>query len=117
LPAHRALAAVFGGAVSNDTVSREWRKVKTDWDAWNSRSLAEKPIVRLILDGTVVRVGLDRQATSIALLVVLGVRQDGQKVLRAVNNMGGETSQAWRAVLDDRVERERRQPEFLIVAR
>ena len=108
---------MFGGAVSNDTVSREWRKVKTDWDAWNSRSLAEKPIVRLILDATVVRVGLDRQATSIALLVVLGVRQDGQKVLRAVNNMGGETSQAWRAVLDDRVERERRQPEFLIVAR
>ena len=83
---------------------------------WNSRSLAEEPIVRLILDATVVRVGLDRQATSIALLVVLGVRQDGQKVLLAVNNMGGETSQAWRAVLDDRVERERRQPEFPIVA-
>ena len=53
----------------------------------------------------------------IVLLVVLGVRQDGQKVLRAVNNMGGETSQAWRAVLADRVERELRQPEFLIVAR
>ena len=81
--------------------------MKADWDAWNSRSLAEKPIVRLILDATVVRVRLDRQATSIVLLVVLGVRQDGQKVLPAVNNMGGETSQAWRAVLADRVERER----------
>ena len=49
----RALAAVFGGAVSKDTVSRVWRKVKADWDAWDSRSLAEEPIVRLILDGTV----------------------------------------------------------------
>jgi transposase-like protein len=49
------------------------------------------------------------------LLVVLGVRQDGQKVLLAVKNMGGETSQAWRAVLDDLVKRELRQPEFLIV--
>jgi putative transposase len=29
--------------------------------------------------------------------------------------MGGETSQAWRAVLDDLVKRELRQPEFLIV--
>jgi hypothetical protein len=29
--------------------------------------------VRLILDGTVVRVRLDRKATSISLLVVLGV--------------------------------------------
>ena len=93
----RALAAVFGGAVSKDTVSRVWRKVKSDWDAWNGRSLAEEPIVRLILDGTVVRVRLDRKATSIVLLVVLGVREDGQKVLSAVKNMGGETSEAWRA--------------------
>src|SRR3984957_7681232 len=92
----RALAAVFGGAVSKDTVSRVWRKVKADWDAWNARSLAEEPIVRLLLDGTVVRVRLDHKATSIVLLVVLGVRQDGQKVLLAVKNMGGETSQAWR---------------------
>ena len=77
-----------------------WRKVKADWDTWNARSLAEEPIVRLILDGTVARVRLDRKATSIVLLVVLGVREDGQKVLLAVKNMGGETSQAWRAVLD-----------------
>ena len=75
----RALAALFGGAVGKDTVSRTWRKVKSDWDAWNSRSLAAEPIVRLILDGTVVRVRLDRKATSISLLVVLGVRADGQK--------------------------------------
>ena len=105
----RALAAVFGGAVSKDTVSRVWRKVKSDWDAWNARSLAEEPIVRLILDGTVVRVRLDRKATSIVLLVVLGVREDGQKVLLAVKNMGGETSEAWRAVLDDLVKRGLRQ--------
>ena len=77
----RALAALFGGAVGKDTVSRTWRKVKSDWDAWNTRSLAEEPIVRLILDGTVVRVRLDRKATSISLLVVIGVREDGQKVV------------------------------------
>jgi putative transposase len=111
----RALSAVFGGAVSKDTVSRVWRKVKADWDAWNSRSLADEPIIRLMLDGTVVRVRLDRKATSIVLLVVLGVREDGQKVLLAVKNMGGETSEAWRAVLDDLVKRGLRKPEFLIV--
>src|SRR5471032_466176 len=111
----RALAAVFAGAVSKDTVSRVWRKVKSDWDAWNARSLAEEPIVRLILDGTVVRVRLDRKATSISLLVVIGVREDGQKVLLAVKSMGGETTEAWRAVLDDLVMRALRRPEFLMV--
>jgi putative transposase len=110
----RALSAVFGGAVSKDTVSRVWRKVKGDWDAWNARSLAEDPIIRVILDGAAVRVRLDRKATSIVLLVVLGVREDGQKMLLAVKNMGGETSQASRAVLDD-LKRGLRQPEFLIV--
>ena len=111
----RALAALFGGAVSKDTVSRVWRQVKGDWDAWNVRSLVEEPIVRLILDGTVVRVRLDRKATSISLLVVIGVREDGQKVLLAVKNMGGETAEGWRAVLDDLIRRGLRRPEFLIV--
>src|SRR6202051_3063075 len=70
----RALAALFGGAVGKDTVSRVWRKTKGDWDTWNARSLTDEPIIRLILDGTVVRVRLDKKATSISLLVALGVR-------------------------------------------
>ena len=111
----RALAALFGGTVGKDTVSRTWRKVKSDWDAWNSRSLAEEPIVRLILDGTVVRVRLDRKATSVSLLVVLGVRADGQKVLLAIRSMGGESAEAWRTVLGDLIKRGLRRPEFLIV--
>jgi transposase-like protein len=111
----RALAALFGGAVGKDTVSRVWRKVKSDWDAWNARSLAAEPIVRLILDGTVVRVRLDRKATSISLLVVIGVREDGQKVLLAIKSMGGESTEAWRIVLDDLIKRGLRRPEFLIV--
>src|SRR4051794_30175209 len=110
----RALAALFGGAVGKDTVSRVWRKVKSDWEAWNARLLAEEPIVRLILDGTVVRVRLDRKATSISLLVVLGIREDGQKVLLAIKSMGGESTEAWRNVLDDLIKRGLRRPEFLI---
>src|SRR5256886_3834042 len=111
----RALAALFGGAIGKDTVSRTWRKVKSDWDAWNARSLADEPIVRLILDGTMVRVRLDRKATSISLLVVLGVRADGQKVLLAIKSMGSESAEAWRSVLDDLTRRGLQPPEFLIV--
>src|SRR3989449_9497314 len=111
----RALAGLFDGTVGKDTVSRTWRKVKSDWDAWNVRSLAGEPIVRLILDGTVVRVRLDRKATSISLLVVIGVRADGQKVLLAVKHMGSESTEAWRCVLDDLIARGLRRPALLIV--
>jgi transposase-like protein len=101
------------GTVGKDVVSRTWRKVKGDWDAWNARSLTEEPVVRLILDGTVARVRLDRKATSISLLVALGVRADGQKVLLAVKNKGGESEAAWRALLDDLAKRGLRKPEFV----
>jgi transposase-like protein len=101
--------------VGKDVVSRTWRKLKGDWEAWCRRDLAGEDVVRLILDGTAVRVRLDRKATGISLLVVLGVRRDGRKVLLAVKNMGGESEAAWRAVLDDLVARGLRPPAFLIV--
>src|SRR3712207_4566833 len=111
----RALGALFRGAVGKDVVSRTWRKVRTDWEAWGRRDLGSEDIVRRILDGTVVRVRLDRKATSISLLVVLGVRRAGQKVLLAIRSMGGESEAAWRAVLDDLVGRGLGGPGFLII--
>jgi transposase-like protein len=111
----RALAAVFRGAISKSTVSRVWRKIKADWESWNKRDLAPEDIVRLILDGTVVKVRLDRKATAISLLVVLGVRRDGQKVLLAVKNMGGESEAAWRGILDDLTRRGLKAPDLAIV--
>ena len=97
----RALASLFKGAVSKSVVSRVWRKIKADWDNWNKRDLANEDIVRLILDGTHVKVRMDKKATGVSLLVVLGIRRDGQKVLLAVKNMGGESEAAWRTILDD----------------
>jgi transposase-like protein len=111
----RALKALFAEGIGKDVVSRIWRKVKSDWEAWNTRPLAEEPIVRLMLDGTVARVRLDRKATSISLLVVIGVRADGQKVLLAIKSMGGESTEAWRSVLDDLIKRGLRRPQFLII--
>jgi putative transposase len=48
----RALGALFKGAVGKDVVSRTWRTVQTDREAWCHRSLADQDIVRLVLDGT-----------------------------------------------------------------
>ena len=111
----RALAALFGGAIGKDVVSRAWHKVQADWEAWQKRDLAGDDIVRLILDGTVVRVRLDRKATSLSVLVALGVRRDGQKVLLALRNMGGESEAAWRTLLDDLLARGLATPELVII--
>jgi putative transposase len=110
----RALGALFGGAIGKDVVSRAWHKVQTDWEAWQKRDLSHDDIVRLVFDGTVVRVRLDKKATSLSVLVALGVRRDGQKVLLALRNMGGESEAAWRALLDDLVARGLATPELVI---
>jgi transposase-like protein len=110
-----ALFALFKGAVSKDVVSRAWRKVKGDWDAWCARSLADEDIIRLILDGTVIKTRLDKKATNISVLAAIGVRRDGQKVLLSIMNMGGESTAAWRQFLDDLDKRGLKRPQFVIV--
>jgi transposase-like protein len=111
----RALGRRFEGHVGKDVVSRAWRRTRSAWEAWQQRDLVGDGIVRLILDGTVVKVRLDRTATAISLLIALGVRRDGQKVVLAIRNMGGESEAAWRAVLDDLVARGMARPELVVV--
>jgi putative transposase len=111
----RALFGLFQGAIGKDVVSRAWRKVKVDWDAWCARSLAEEDIVRVILDGTVIRTRLDKKATNISVLAAIGVRRDGQKILLSIRHMGGESTSAWRQFLDDLDARGLRRPDFVIV--
>ena len=113
--ARRALAKLFEGHVGKDVVSRAWQRTRSAWEAWQQRDLTDEDIVRLILDGTVVKVRLDRRATAISLLVVLGIRRDGQKIVLAIRNMGGESQAAWRAVLDDLLARGLARPELVIV--
>ena len=111
----RALFGLFHGAVSKDVVSRVWRKLKVDWDAWCARSLADEDIARIILDGTVVRSRIDRKTTNISVLAAIGVRRDGQKVLLAIRAMGGESEAAWRQFLDDLDKRGLKRPDLAIV--
>ena len=111
----RALYGLFQGAVGKDVVSRAWRKVKVDWDAWCARSLGDEDIVRLILDGTVIKTRLDRKATNISVLAAIGVRRDGQKVLLSIKNMGGESKAAWGQFLADLDARGLKQPELVII--
>jgi putative transposase len=126
----RALQTLFAGQIGKDIVSRAWQRTRSAWQAWQERDLAGDAIVRLILEGTVVRVRLDRKATAISLLSAMAIRRDGQKARRsapttdvgagsqarlAIKNMGGESEAAWRAVLDQLLARGMAQPELIIV--
>ena len=91
------------------------QRTRSAWETWRGRDLAGEDIVRLILDGTVVKVRLDRKATAISLLIALGIRRDGQKVVLAIKSMGGESEAAWRQLLDDLTARGMAKPELVVV--
>ena len=79
-------------------------------------SLANEPIVRA--DPRRDRgpgVGLTTTQPRRPPVVVPGIRDDGQKVLLVIKSMGGESTEAWRAVLDDLINRGLRRPEVVIV--
>ena len=111
----RALGSLFAGHVGKDVVSRAWQRTRSAWETWQRRDLAGEDIVRLIMDGTVVKVRLDRKATAISLLIALGIRRDGQKVVLAIKSMGGESEAAWRQLLDDLTARGMAKPELVVV--
>src|SRR4051795_1004341 len=111
----RALAGLLAGRVGKDAVSRAWRRTRSAWEAWRERALAGEDVVRLILDGTAVKVRLDKRVTAVSLLVVPGVRRDGQKVVLAIESMGGESEAAWRQVLEGLASRGLGKPELVIV--
>ena len=77
--------------------------------------LASEDIVRLILDGTVIKTRLDKKVANISVPAAVGVRRDGQKVLLSIMNMGGESTAAWCQFLGDLDARGLRRPKFVIV--
>jgi putative transposase len=83
----RALAALFGGTVGKDIVSRTWRKVKSDWDAWNIRSLGASDRAPDPRRHCRSRAARPQGELDLAPRCP-GVRADGQKALLAIKSMG-----------------------------
>jgi transposase-like protein len=96
-----ALGQVLGPNVSKSTVSRCLSSLKPEWEAWQGRALSSEQMPRLMLDGFSVPVRLGGQALRISVLVAMGIRSDGQKVVLSLKGMGGERKEAWRELLED----------------
>ncbi len=111
----RALAPLLGSqALSRSAVSRVVAKLQVAYRAWRTRSLAAEPITYLYLDGQRVRVRADRGVTTAVVLMALGVRASGEKVVLALRLVSDETTAAWRTLLEDLTSRGLARPELVI---
>jgi transposase-like protein len=101
-----ALAPLLKAApLSKSAVSRIVGTLKTDLEAWRTRSLADVDVFGLYLDAIALRVRSAGKVTSVPVLGVVAILADGQKQLVALELCGGESFEAWKGCLDDLVAR------------
>ncbi|MEK6689070.1 MAG: IS256 family transposase [Gemmatimonadota bacterium] len=111
----RAVAPLFGTtALSKSAVSRVVTRLQDDYRTWQQRSLAEEAIAYLYLDGQRHRVRADGHVTWCSVLMAVGVRRTGEKVVLALRVVGGEQTAAWQQLLEDLTTRGLARPELVI---
>lgn len=93
------------GPLSKDAVSRLVGRLKDEFEQWRSRDLASEQVRDLFLDGWYPKVRLGKKRVAVPVLVVLGVRADGRKVLLDLRWAGDESTAAWRDTIRGLVER------------
>jgi transposase-like protein len=95
-----ALAPLLrGGPLSKDAVSRLVGRLAEDFAAWQTRDLADDQIRYLLLDGWYPKVRLGKRRVRVPVLVTMGVRADGERVVVDMRLVGDESTAAWRDVI------------------
>ncbi|MBI5813082.1 MAG: IS256 family transposase [Meiothermus silvanus] len=93
--------------ISKDAVSRIAQRLEEELSAWRERPL-ELAYPYLYLDASYFKVnwgGRVRDRMDLALLVAVGVNEEGYREVLAVEPAGGERKEAWRNLLKGLIER------------
>jgi putative transposase len=101
--------------LSKSAISRLIVRLKEYFQAWSTRSLAEEDIRYVFLDATYVRVRCAGRIGSLPVLVAIGVRANGEKILLSLEVRGGEGETAWKGFLEGMTSRGLREPDLVIV--
>ncbi len=101
--------------LSKSAVSRVVGTLRSAWETWTKRSLAELDVAYVYLDAIALRVRTGGKVASVPVLAAVAVLADGQKQLVALELCGSESYEAWKGFLDDLVERGLKAPLLCVV--
>jgi len=111
-----ALAPLLKGApLSKDAVSRLVGRMREDFESWRTRDLGNEDIVYLFMDGWYPKVRIGKRRARVPVLVTLGVRSDGEKVVLDMRIAGDETRAAWGEVVSDLARRKLGAPILAVI--
>jgi len=110
----RALKPLWGkSGLSRSSISRANRALKEAFNNWRRRDLSLEEIIYLFLDGIYLGVRGNSRDME-AVLVAHGISRDGKRVVLHLSLGGRESTESWKGVLNDLVERGLRRPQLLI---
>jgi putative transposase len=111
-----ALAPLLRGApLSKDAVSRLVGRLKEDFERWQQGDLQTDQIRHLYLDGWYPKVRIDKQRVRVPVLVTLGTRANGERVVIDLRIAGEESSAAWGEVITALVKRHIGVPQLAVI--
>jgi len=103
-----------GAPLSKSAVSRLVNRLEESYERWRQRDLAEEHIVYLYLDAIYPKVRSGGKVVSLPVLVALGVKDTGEKLLLTMATGGAETAAAWQMMLEDLAGRHLGRPQLVI---
>lgn len=95
---------LFGDGVSHETVSRCASRLDEELEPWRTRPL-ERSYAYVFVDARYEKVRVDHRVVDMAVLVALGVNEEGRREVLAVEVAHGETEASWSAFFGGLVER------------
>ena len=111
-----ALAPLLkGGPLSKDAVSRLVARLKDDFNAWRDRDLSSDDIRYIFLDGWYPKVRIGKKRERVPVLVVLGVRANGQRVVLDMCIAGEESCASWSELIDGLSRRQMKAPLLAVI--
>lgn len=109
----RALRPIWGkSGLSRSTISRANQALKDAFGAWRERDLSGEDIVYLFLDGFYLGVRKGTKEKE-AVLVAHGINREGKRVVLHLSLGGRESTDSWKAVLHDLIDRGLKSPQLI----
>jgi transposase-like protein len=101
--------------MSKDAVSRLVGRLADDFRAWSERDLASERIRYLLQDGWFPKVRIGKRRVVVPVLVSLGVRADGKRVVLDMRLAGEESAASWGEVVASLVRRNLGMPALALI--
>jgi transposase-like protein len=111
-----ALSPLLRGApLSKSAISRIVGRLQSLFSQWRKRSLKGESVVFLYLDAIALRVRIANKVVWAPVLVAVGVKADGEKVVLDLELLGSESSECWGGFVEGLINRGLGQPRLVII--